>query len=128
MHPNLDSITLGEFADIETLIKEGLEQNMPELTAVLFRPVTERNGEVYTIEAYDGEIAIRAEQMKKMSAEQVQSCLVFFLAFRERIVKDFSIVFDSGSSGKEDPITDGDFAERWGWFGVMHRLCNQKNL
>ena len=20
---------------------------------------------------------------------------------------------------------DSKFAERWGWFGVMHRLCNQ---
>tara|TARA_R110001583_G_scaffold27406_3_gene98037 strand:- start:5745 stop:6386 length:642 start_codon:yes stop_codon:yes gene_type:complete len=81
MHPNMDSITLGEYADIEIFIKNGLEKNMPELMAVLFRPITERNGEVYTIEAYDGEITIRAEQMKKMSAEQVQSCLVFFWGF-----------------------------------------------
>jgi hypothetical protein len=81
MHPDLDSITLGEYADIETMIKNGLEQNMPELMAVLFRPITERNGEVYTIEAYDGEITIRAEEMKKMSAEQVQNTLVFFWHF-----------------------------------------------
>jgi len=32
----------------------------------------------YTIEAYDGNITIRAEEMKKMSAEQVQSSLFFF--------------------------------------------------
>ena len=87
MHPNLDSITLGEYADIETFIKNGLEQNMPEVMAVLFRPVIERNGEVYTIEAYDGEITIRAEEMKKMSAEQVQSCLVFFYHFVKELLK-----------------------------------------
>ena len=28
------------------------------------------------------------------------------------------------SGNSEDRIADGDFAERWGWFGVMHRLCN----
>jgi len=78
MHPDLNSLTLGEYADIETMIKNGLEQNMPEVMAILFRPITERNGEVYTIEAYNGEISIRAEEMKKMSAEQVQSALVFF--------------------------------------------------
>ena len=78
MHPDLNSITLGEYADIETMIKNGLEQNMPEVMAILFRPITERNGDVYTIEAYNGEISIRAEEMKKMSAEQVQSALVFF--------------------------------------------------
>ena len=78
MHPNLDDITLGEYADIEQFIKEGLEKNMPEIMAVLFRPITDRNGEVYTIEAYDGNLTIRAEEMKKMSAEQVQNALVFF--------------------------------------------------
>ena len=78
MHPNLSEMTLGEYADIETFIKEGLEKNMPEIMSVLFRPVTERNGEAYTIEAYDGNTTIRAEQFKKMSAEQVQAALFFF--------------------------------------------------
>ena len=78
-HPDLDSITLGEYADIETFIKNDIEKHLPELMAILYRPITERgeNG-VYTIAAYDGNIRIRAEQMKKMSAEQVQSALVFF--------------------------------------------------
>ena len=80
-HPNLDDITLGEYADIETFIKAGLEKKMPEIMAVLFRPITEREKDVYAIAAYDGKIAIRAEKMKQMSAEQVQSALVFFWRF-----------------------------------------------
>ena len=78
-HPSLDDITLGEYADIETFIKNDIEKNLPELMAVLYRPITAKgeNG-VYTIESYDGNISIRAEEMKKMSAEQVQSSLVFF--------------------------------------------------
>ena len=87
MHPDLNSLTLGEYADIETMIKNGLEQNMPVLMAILFRPVTERNGKVYTIQAYDGEITIRAEEMKKMSAEQVQSALVFFYHIVKELLK-----------------------------------------
>lgn len=87
MHPDLNSLTLGEYADIEIFIKNGLEKNMAELMAVLFRPITERNGEVYTIEAYDGEITLRAEEMKKMAAEQVQSCLVFFWNFVKELLK-----------------------------------------
>ena len=81
-HPDLNSITLGEYADLETFIKNGIEDNMPEVMAILYRPITEKgeNG-VYTIGAYDGNITIRAEQMKKMSAEQVQSALVFFWHF-----------------------------------------------
>jgi len=78
-HPDLDSITLGEYADIETFIKNDIEKHLPELMAILYRPITERgeNG-VYTIQAYDGNIRIRTELMKKMKAEQVQSALVFF--------------------------------------------------
>jgi|TARA_R110001583_G_scaffold57926_1_gene173098 hypothetical protein len=91
MHPDLSEITLGEYADIETFIKEGIEKNMPELMAVLFRPITEKNGSAYTIAAYDGNITIRAEEMKKMSAEQVQSALVFFWHF----VKELSEILPS---------------------------------
>ena len=87
MHPNLDDITLGEYADIESFIKNGIQNNMPELMAVLFRPIVEKKGDIYAIEAYDGNIAIRAEEMKKMSAENVQSCLVFFWIFAKELLK-----------------------------------------
>lgn len=80
-HPNLDEITLGEYADLETMIKNDIEKNMPEVMAILYRPIVDEENDVYTIEAYDGNISIRAEQMKKMSAEQVQSALLFFWHF-----------------------------------------------
>ena len=87
MHPDLDLITLGEYADIETFIKAGLEKNMPEIIAVLFRPVTERKGEAYTIEAYDGNITIRAEEMKKMSSEQVENAFRVFFVLGKELLK-----------------------------------------
>ena len=77
-HPDLDSITLGEYADIETFIKSGIETKLPELMSVLYRPITEKKNDIYTIAAYDGDIRMRAEEMKQMSAEEVQSALVFF--------------------------------------------------
>ena len=90
-HPDLDSITLGEYADIETLIKNGIETNMPEMMAILFRPIIlEKNG-VYSIDAYDGDIRMRTEEMKQMSAEQVQSALVFFW----HLGKELSLILPS---------------------------------
>ena len=77
-HPDLDSITLGEYADIEQFIKNGIDKNLPELMAVLYRPIKLKKNEIYIIEPYDGDIRLRTEEMKKMSAEQVQSALVFF--------------------------------------------------
>lgn len=81
MHPDLSEITLGEYADIETYVKMGLQKHLPEIMAILFRPIVERENDVYTIEAYNGDIKIRAEKMKQMNAEQVQQVLVFFWTF-----------------------------------------------
>ena len=80
-HPNLEDLTLGEYADIETFIQNGLKQNMPQIMAILYRPIVEKEKDVYAIEAYDGNIRVRAELMKKMTAEQVQGALVFFYNF-----------------------------------------------
>ena len=76
--PDLDKISLGEYADVEQFIKNGIESNLPELMAVLYRPVKLKKNDIYIIDAYDGDITMRTEEMKKMSAEQVQSALVFF--------------------------------------------------
>ena len=80
-HPDLDSITLGEWSDIETFIKQDIEKNLPEVMAILYREIEEEKNDIYTVKAYDGNISIRTEIMKKMSAEQVQSALVFFYHF-----------------------------------------------
>ena len=95
-HPNLNEITLGEYADIEHYIKLGIEKQMPEIMAVLYRPVVERKNNVYTIEAYNGNISIRAEEFKKMSAEQVQSALVFFYHLGKKLSKILPFVLTQG--------------------------------
>ena len=77
-HPDLDSISLGEYADIEQFIKNGIDKQLPELMSVLYRPVKLKKNDTYIIDSYDGDIRLRAEEMKQMSAEQVQSALVFF--------------------------------------------------
>lgn len=87
-HPDLSSITLGEYADIESLLKNGVENNLPQVMAILYRPIiAEGENDTYTIEAYDGNINIRAEEMKKMSAEQVQSALRFFFALGTELLR-----------------------------------------
>lgn len=78
-HPNLEDITLGEYADIETYLKLGIENNLTKLMAVLYRPILEKEGKQYSIEAYDSSSTrLRAEKFKKMKAEDVNSSLVFF--------------------------------------------------
>ena len=83
--PDLDEITLGEWADIEQYIKDGLEKNIHKIMAVLFRPVTNKEGKMYSVQAYkDGKQ--RAEKFrKKMNAVQVQQSLVFFWTFGKEL-------------------------------------------
>ena len=45
--------------------------------------------------------------------------------FRKDIYRDFAVVFNTGDEGESDSTPAGSFAKKWGWFGVMHRLCNQ---
>ena len=80
-HPNLEELTLGEWADIETFVQKGIKNHMAEICAILYRPVKEKEKEAYIIEAYDANINVRAEKFKQMSAEQVQSALRFFFVF-----------------------------------------------
>jgi hypothetical protein len=90
-HPNLDDITLGEYADIETLIKEDLRNCMPDLMAILFRPITEDKNGVYSIAAYDGNISVRREVMKEMSGEQVQNAMVFFWTLGKGLLRTLQL-------------------------------------
>jgi len=79
-HPDLDSLTLGEYVDLDTFIKD-IDNKMPEIMAILFRPIVAKEGKLYQIEAYDGKIKLRAEVMRNMPAEKVQDALVFFYNF-----------------------------------------------
>ncbi len=100
-HPSLDRITLGEFADLETYIKLGIDKHLPEVMAILYRRVTKKKNKVYTIEAYKGDTEIRAEMMRKMSASQVQAALVFFWNF----VNELLIVLPSSLMKRMNQMT-----------------------
>lgn len=78
-HPNLEDITLGEYADIETYLKNGIETNLPKLMSVLYRPIIEKDDGSYSIEAYGiSDSRMRAKKFEKMKAEDVNNALVFF--------------------------------------------------
>ena len=41
-------------------------------------------------------------------------------------MRDFAIIFDKQAEGNDEAIASETFAEKWGWFGVLHRLCNEQ--
>jgi len=73
--PNLDKMTLAEYAD---LTKHGVDkESLPNLMAVLFRPVINKQGEKYSIMHYEGTEGY-ADMMKDMPLNVVNGALVFF--------------------------------------------------
>lgn len=73
--PNLDKITLGEYVD---LTKYGVShETLPELMAVLFRPIINEVGNNYEIMPYKGTEEYK-EVIKDMPLNCVNGALVFF--------------------------------------------------
>jgi hypothetical protein len=73
--PKLDSISLGEFIDIEGSITDW--QNIHKAMAVLYRPVNFKKGDKYTIAPYSPSEEIE-EIMKEMPLSATMSAMVFF--------------------------------------------------
>jgi hypothetical protein len=85
-HPDLEAITLGEWADLESCITDGVQANLAKIMSILYRPVIETKENFYTIEAYDPATKpMRIQAFKKMSAPLVESALVFFWTFVSKL-------------------------------------------
>ena len=69
--PSLDNITVGEQADIDTLVSDW--QKMDKVMAVLYRPIKSKSKGKYLIEDYTGD-----EQPLDVSMEVATGALVFF--------------------------------------------------
>jgi hypothetical protein len=107
--PDMDLLTMREHVDAETWAQEIWKgetvnwSHMPQLMAVLFRPVTAQLGQYYDIEKYSMESAKRyVETLKSMKMSQVQGALVFFSTIARDCVTDTL----------EDQLTEAMMKER----------------
>ena len=54
--PNLSQMSYGAFADITQYKDLTIDKNWAKIMSVLYRPIKHKKGEMYSIEAYDGEM------------------------------------------------------------------------
>jgi hypothetical protein len=73
--PNLDEISLGEFSDLNNYF--GKMDKLHNAMAVLYRPITEKVKNKYTIQNYNGSITY-CDVMKNMPMDVVFGAMVFF--------------------------------------------------
>jgi hypothetical protein len=87
-HPNLKSMTFGEWLDLSELSKNFPHQ-LPELMCILYRPVTAEINMQYKIEEYDSDVHLKyAPQMRKLNLANVNAALLFFSTLRNDLVNN----------------------------------------
>lgn len=87
-HPNLKSMTFGEWLDLSELSKNFPHQ-LPELMCILYRPVTAEINMQYKIEEYDSDVHLKyAPQMRKLNLANVNAALLFFSTLRKDLVSN----------------------------------------
>jgi hypothetical protein len=82
--PNLENITLDEYVDITTYINDF--SNMHKAMAVMFRPITEKLSDKYSIEPYKN-TAEYSEIMKNAPLDAVLGSIVFFYNLTNELLK-----------------------------------------
>jgi hypothetical protein len=91
--PDLNSMTFREHVDLDQLSKSiWLEngtvdyKNLPQLMAILYRPVTEQLGEYYNISKYDSDNV--KKYMNGLTMDRVQGGLLFFSTIAAELVNN----------------------------------------
>jgi hypothetical protein len=95
-HPNINGLTFKEWADLDQLAKSvwptGKEPdytNLPQLMAILFRPVTEQVGTFYNLEPYDSErVPKYIDAVKCLTMDRIQGALLFFSSLSAELVNN----------------------------------------
>ena len=90
-HPNLSKLTLGEFVDLESYIKQGVNQNLDGIMAVLYRPIIAIKGEKYDIEPYNPTEERKELFREHFTADNITGSSVFFLSLGKQLIKTMAI-------------------------------------
>jgi hypothetical protein len=92
--PDLTNMTYGEHVDLSAFAKTiwGQEPHdythLPDLMAILYRPLTQRVGDRYEIKGYDSDKVDHKKVMLSMSMDKVQGALLFFSSIRKKLLTD----------------------------------------
>ena len=88
--PDLTDLTVGEWADISAHVSQiwGKELNyekLPDLLAILYRPITERIGSRYRVEEYDASVPHK-ELLSDLTMDKVSGATLFFSTIRKKLL------------------------------------------
>ena len=83
--PNLEDLSLGEYIDLETYLKD--QKNLHKVAAVMYRPITKQYKELYDIESYNSDLKAQ-EVMKQAPIGIISQAVVFFYNIAKELLAD----------------------------------------
>jgi hypothetical protein len=86
--PNLSSITLGEFVDLDNYCRDGAK-SFHKVMSVLYRPIVEEKGKMYNIESYNPDEDIE-KKFLDFPILTATSALHFFFALGKKLQANIS--------------------------------------
>lgn len=104
--PSLDDISLGEYTDIEDNM--GDWANMHKVMAVMYRPVTNKFGQLYNIEDYEG-TAKYSDTMKSLPLNVVFGAVNFIYRLGTELCKATLVSMEKEMKGEATSLQWGDF-------------------
>jgi hypothetical protein len=75
--PNLSQMSYGAYVDISKFGQLTIDDNWPKIMSILYRPITDKKGDMYSIEPYKGEIDDKLFLQVPMDIQF--GCLFFFV-------------------------------------------------
>ena len=99
--PKLEDISMGEFVDLDQYINDW--ENMHRAMNILYRPITFRKGDLYTIEEYSASNK-HLELMKDMPVSVALGALVFFYRLGKELSSYMMDCLHQQLQNKEHPI------------------------
>ena len=82
-HPKLEDISLGEYVDLDELLKEPYK-NAEKILGILYRPITKKMYGRYDIEPYDPEVH-NGLGFQDLTADILVGCMLFFYRLEIRL-------------------------------------------
>lgn len=84
--PNMQDLTVGEFADMESYMEGGMYENMQEMLALLYRPIVRKKLKLYEIETYSPS-QIKVDAMGECKMDIAIGAVVFFYRIASQLAQ-----------------------------------------
>jgi len=99
--PNLEDLSLGEYIDLETYLKD--QKNLHKVASVMYRPIIKEYKDLYDIENYSASLKSQND-MKQAPIGVISQGVVFFYNIVNELLRDFPHYLETQSKKVQETI------------------------